>query len=216
MVNTLETNRILDTLQSLYPDVECELIHKNAYELIVAVALSAQTTDVNVNKVTPRLFEKYPDVLALSLADLNDVQQIIKSLGLYKTKSNNIILMAKIIVADYDQIVPNKMKDLCKLNGVGRKTANVVLSVAYNVPTIAVDTHVNRIAKRLGFAKNDDDVLQVEKKLMRKIDRSLWSDTHHRMIHFGRYFCTARNPKCNLCPLVDICKEKNKNIIKGK
>ena len=210
---TLQVKRILDTLQQLYPNVECELIHNNAYELIVAVALSAQTTDVSVNKVTPILFAKYPSVYDLSFAKVEDVENCIKTLGLFRMKAKNIVNMSIKIVKEYNGVVPHKLKDLCTLDGVGRKTANVVLSVSYNIPTIAVDTHVDRIAKRLGFAKMNDDVLKVENKLKRKIDRNLWSDTHHRLIHFGRYFCTARKPKCYICPLIDICKEKNKNLV---
>lgn len=214
MVNAMKksSDEILDILSELFPDAHCELNHETPFQLLIAVILSAQTTDVSVNKVTPFLFEKYPDAFSLSKANLEDVENIIRNIGLYRNKAKNIITCAKQIVEEYQGEVPSTMSKLTSLAGVGRKTANVVLSVAFQVPAIAVDTHVERISKRLGFAKTGDSVLQVEEKLKRKIQRTRWNHAHHLFIFFGRYFCTAKNPKCRECPFLDMCKEKNKNM----
>ena len=198
---------VYEELNRLFPNAKCELIHKNAFELVCAVSLSAQTTDERVNMATPTLFEKYPTPLALSQAELKDVEDIIKSIGLYHNKAVHLINMAKQLVNEYDGIVPSTMEELIKLDGVGRKTANVVLSVAFEKPAIAVDTHVARVSKRLGLAKKDDDVLTVEKKLMRKFPKYQWNHLHHLLIFFGRYLCKARQPMCNDCPLKAICTE---------
>lgn len=200
--------RILDTFEDLYPDAHCELIHKDAFELLIAVSLSAQTTDQRVNAVTPALFLRYPDCYKLADADIREVENIIHSIGLYHNKAKNIIAISKDLVNKYNGTVPNNRKKLMTLDGVGRKTANVVLSVAFDVPTLAVDTHVARVSKRLGLAKYDDDVLKIEEKLCKRIDKKLWNKTHHQMIFFGRYFCKAKNPNCDNCPLIDICKRK--------
>ena len=198
---------ILKELDILFPDAECELVHKNNFELICAVALSAQTTDESVNRVTPALFAKYPTAFDLANADLKDVEKIISTLGLYRNKSKNLIAMAKELCEFHNGEVPNNRKALEALAGVGRKTANVVLSVGFDVPALAVDTHVARISKRLGLAKYEDDVLTIEKKLMRKIDRKLWNHTHHSFIFFGRYLCKAQRPECERCPFTAICKK---------
>lgn len=198
---------ILKELDILFPDAKCELNHKNPFELICAVLLSAQTTDERVNIVTPELFKTYPTAFDLAKAELKDVERIIKSIGLYHNKAKNLILMAEDLCTLHHGEVPNNRKALESLAGVGRKTANVVLSVAFDVPALAVDTHVSRVSKRLGLAKYDDDVLQIEKKLMRKIDRNLWNHTHHSFIFFGRYLCKAKNPECDRCPFTDFCKK---------
>ena len=206
------SDEILNILEIMFPNAECELNHESTFQLLIAVILSAQTTDISVNKVTPKLFSLYPDAFSLASADLNDVENCIRNLGLYRNKAKNIIECAKQLVKDYDGVVPSTMKQLTSLAGVGRKTANVVLSVAFNIPAIAVDTHVDRISKRLGLSKSQDNVLEVETKLKRKIKRDRWNRAHHLFIFFGRYFCTAKNPKCKECPFIDICKEKKKNI----
>jgi len=208
----LDVKRILDTLDEMFPEAHCELVHRNAYELCVAVVLSAQTTDVSVNKVTPALFERYPTIKDLANAEQSEVEAYIKTIGLYRSKAKNIIGLAQFAHEHYHDSIPNTMDELVKMPGVGRKSANVVLSVCYNVPAFAVDTHVERISKRLGFARKNDTVLDVEKKLMKKIPKSRWNDMHHKFIFFGRYFCTAKKPNCSKCPLVDICKERNKNL----
>ncbi len=204
------TEEILKELDILFPDARCELNHKNNYEMTVAVILSAQTTDASVNKVTESLFKKYPTIESLAEADLATIEKEINSLGLYRNKAKAIQGMAKVVVDKYNGIIPDNMKDLVTLPGVGRKCANVILSECYNIPSLAVDTHVNRVSKRLGLAKKDDDLLTVEKKLKRKIPRDRWIKSHHQFIFFGRYLCHSRNPECNSCPFTSICKEYKK------
>ena len=206
------SDEILDILEEMFPDAHCELNHESAFQLLIAVILSAQTTDVSVNKVTPALFEKYPDAYALAGAQLHEVEAIIRNIGLYRNKAKNIITCAQQLVEHYDGEVPSTMKELTALAGVGRKTANVVMSVAFDIAAIAVDTHVERISKRLGFAKEKDTVLEVEQKLKRKLKKERWNRAHHLFIFFGRYFCTAKNPNCRKCPFIDMCKEKKKNL----
>lgn len=203
---------ILSTLTEQFPDAHCELIHHNPFELTVAVVLSAQTTDVSVNKVTPNLFARYPTPQAMAQAELADLESCIRTIGLYRNKAKSIQALSKKLVEDFNGEVPHTMEELMSLPGVGRKSANVILSVCFDVPAIAVDTHVERISKRLGLARKNDDVLTVEKKLMRKIPKSEWSHAHHLFIFFGRYFCKAKNPQCKICGLQEICKEKNKSL----
>lgn len=198
---------IIENLNRLYPDAHCELNHKDSFELLIAVVLSAQTTDVSVNKVTPALFEKYPDALSLSEASEEDVMRLIHSIGLYKNKSRNIINLAKELVKRFNGEVPSKREELESLPGVGRKTANVVLSNCFDYPAFAVDTHVSRVSKRLMIARKDDDVLTIEKKLMKFFPRNCWSRLHHQFIFFGRYKCKAKNPECTDCPFRDSCRK---------
>lgn len=198
---------IIENLNRLYPDAHCELNHKDSFELLVAVVLSAQTTDVSVNRVTPALFEKYPDAISLSEASEEDVMRLIHSIGLYKNKSRNIINLAKELVKRFDGEVPSKREELESLPGVGRKTANVVLSNCFDYPAFAVDTHVSRVSKRLMIARKDDDVLTIEKKLMKFFPRNCWSRLHHQFIFFGRYKCKAKNPECTDCPFRDSCRK---------
>ena len=202
----IDTNFILDEMEKLFPDAECELIHKNPYELAVAVTLSAQTTDASVNKITPSLFAAYPTPYDLSKAEVKDIENHIKSIGLYRNKAKNLKGMATGIVELYGGEVPRTMEELTVLDGVGRKSANVIMSVCFDIPAIAVDTHVERISKRLRLAYENDDVYKVEKKLMKKINKSRWNKAHHLFIFFGRYKCTARNPKCENCPFTDFCR----------
>ena len=198
---------IIENLNRLYPDAHCELNHKDSFELLIAVVLSAQTTDVSVNRVTPALFEKYPDAISLSEASEEDVMRLIHSIGLYKNKSSNIINLAKELVKRFDGEVPSKREELESLPGVGRKTANVVLSNCFDYPAFAVDTHVSRVSKRLMIARKDDDVLTIEKKLMKFFPRNCWSRLHHQFIFFGRYKCKAKNPECTDCPFRDSCRK---------
>ena len=198
---------IIENLNRLYPDAHCELNHKDSFELLIAVVLSAQTTDVSVNRVTPALFEKYPDALSLSEASEEDVMRLIHSIGLYKNKSRNIINLAKELVKRFDGEVPSKREELESLRGVGRKTANVVLSNCFDYPAFAVDTHVSRVSKRLMIARKDDDVLTIKKKLMKFFPRNCWSRLHHQFIFFGRYKCKAKNPECTDCPFRDSCRK---------
>ncbi len=196
----------------MFPRAECELVHKNPFELVIAVLLSAQCTDALVNKVTKTLFQKYQtpeDYLAVSLEEL---QQDIRSIGLYRNKAKNIQKLCRMLIDDYDGQVPSTKDELEKLAGVGRKTANVVASVAFNEPAIAVDTHVERVSKRLAICRWKDSVLDVENTLMQKVPKEEWSETHHRMIFFGRYHCKAKNPNCDQCPLLELCREGQKRM----
>ena len=203
--------RILDLLEETYPDAECALDHVNVFELLVAVVLSAQTTDKSVNKVTPELFRRYPDAFALSEADQHDVEEIIRKIGMYKTKSKNIISLAKELVEKYDGKVPHDYDSLVGLPGVGRKTANVVLSVGFGEQRIAVDTHVFRVSNRLGIV-HENDVLKTELALMDNIPEERWSRTHHSLIFHGRNICDAKKPRCRECPVAELCQWDSKNI----
>jgi len=199
--------RILEATYAMFPDAHCELRHSNPFELTIAVLLSAQCTDETVNKVTETLFQKYKrpeDYLAVSLEEL---EQDIKRIGLFRSKASNIQKLCQLVIDKYGGDVPREHAQLTELPGVGRKTANVVVSNAFGVPAIAVDTHVERVSKRLGVAKEDDSVLEVEKMLMKLVPRDMWTQTHHTLIFFGRYHCKAQQPKCEICPLLDICKE---------
>ncbi|MGG4032619.1 endonuclease III [Paenibacillus cisolokensis] len=203
---------ILDTIADMFPDARCELNHRNPFELTIAVLLSAQCTDETVNKVTAHLFEKYKkpeDYLAVPVEEL---EQDIRRIGLFRSKAANIQKLCRILIDKYGGEVPREHAQLTELPGVGRKTANVVVSNAFDVPAIAVDTHVERVSKRLGIAKPDDSVLEVEKRLMKLVPREEWTLTHHRLIFFGRYHCKAQNPQCPVCPLLDICKEGQRRM----
>ena len=199
---------VLDRLEETYPDAECALHHHNVFQLIVAVALSAQTTDKSVNVVTPALFEKYPDADALAAADVEEVSEYIKRIGMYKTKAKNIVGMAQKLVSDYGGQVPEDYNALVSLPGVGRKTANVVLSVGFGHQRIAVDTHVFRVANRIGLV-HEKDVLKTELSLMERIPEERWSRTHHSLIFHGRQCCDARKPKCDDCPINTLCEYIN-------
>lgn len=214
MLNQKQIRYCLDTIAEMFPDAKGELNHSNPFELLIAVLLSAQTTDKHVNKVTADLFKKYKtpeDYLAVPLEEL---QHDIRSIGLYRTKAKNIQKLCRSLIEEHDGEVPRTREELMKLAGVGRKTANVVMSIAFGEPAIAVDTHVERVSKRLGICRWKDSVLEVEKTLMRKVPKDEWSITHHRLIFFGRYHCKARNPNCPECPLLDLCREGKKRMKK--
>ena len=204
-------NNILNYLNSLYPDAKCELIYHKDYELLIAVMLSAQTTDKRVNKVTNVLFSKYDSLEKLADANLNDISNIVRELGNYTKKSKAIIDISKSLLTNYNGVVPNNRIYLENLPMVGRKTTSVVLANLFNVPNIAVDTHVSRVSKRLGLAKEKDDVIKVEKKLKKFFPKESWIKVHHQLVLFGRYRCKAIKPECNLCRLSDICKYKKRN-----
>ena len=199
-------NKILDILEETYPEAECALHHQNVFQLIVSVALSAQTTDKSVNQVTPDLFAAYPDAFALGNADPQEVSTYIRRIGMYKTKSKNIVNMAKVLAEKYDGQVPDNYDKLVELPGVGRKTANVVLSVGFGHQRIAVDTHVFRVANRIGLV-NAKDVLKTELALMEALPQERWSRTHHSLIFHGRNCCTARKPDCENCSIAEYCEK---------
>lgn len=201
-------NTILNYLDEIIPNPKCELEYNKDYELLIAVMLSAQTTDKRVNQVTKELFKKYNTLEKLKDANLNDIQSHIKVLGNYTKKSKAVIDIANILYNDYNKKVPNNRKLLEELPMVGRKTTNVVLSELYGIPNIAVDTHVERVSKRLKLVKQKNNVLEVENTLKRKIPKDKWIKFHLQMVLFGRYYCTSKNPKCNNCKLKDICNHK--------
>lgn len=205
MLSKTKTIEAVQTMGDLFPDAHCELNHRNAFELLIATILSAQATDVSVNKVTPKLFERFPTPAHLAEASEEAVIECIQSLGLYRSKAKNIRLCAQQLLERFNGEVPWTREELVSLAGVGRKTANVVMSVAFNIPAFAVDTHVERISKRLQICRQKDSVLEVEETLCRKIPKELWSRAHHWMIFFGRYHCIARKPKCHECPLLEMC-----------
>lgn len=207
----MKSSYLIEELDKLYPDARCELNYTKDYELLIATVLSAQCTDKRVNSVTSILFSKY-DINALSIENEKEIEKIIKPCGSQSKKAYYIKTIAEKLVKDYEGKVPNDREYLESLPGVGRKTCNVVLSNLYDVPAIAVDTHVSRVAIRLGLASKDDSVLTIEKKLMKKIPKENWSRLHHQLVLFGRYKCIARKPNCKECPFIEYCKEKNKNI----
>ena len=196
----------ISQLEVMFPDAHCELNHRNAYEMAVAVILSAQTTDASVNRITPALFKKYPTVEDLAQGRLEDIEKCIASLGLYRNKARSIRGFAKGVVENFDGRVPDTMEELVRLPGVGRKCANVILSECYGIPSLAVDTHVSRIARRLYLAYEKDSVETIERKLKAKIPEDKWIRAHHEMIFFGRYLCHSRNPECNRCPFTECCR----------
>ena len=207
MLSKEKTMEALSRMYDMFPDAVGELHSDSPFQLLIAVILSAQATDVAVNKATPALFKAYPTPEALAQAPIEDIIEKIKMIGLYRNKAKNIKACAQMLLDNYDGVVPNSREELIKLPGVGRKTANVVLGDAFGVPAIAVDTHVERVTKRLRICKLNASVTEVEATLMRKIPKDLWVKSHHTLIFFGRYHCTARSPKCEICPLLDMCQE---------
>ena len=196
--------QVIDILTGMHPDAMCALDHQDTFQLLVAVVLSAQTTDVSVNKVTPELFSRYPSAADLADADQKDVESIIRTIGLYKNKSSNIIKLSQKLVNDFGGVVPDDYNDLILLPGVGRKTANVVLAEGFGVPRIAVDTHVFRVANRIGIT-DETDVTATEEALMQRLPERDWIEAHHLLIFHGRRICSSRNPKCGVCGLIEIC-----------
>jgi len=215
MLSKKQVQFVLDEIEKMFPDAHCELVHSNPFELLIAVVLSAQSTDALVNKVTKNLFKKYKSPEDYLAVPLEELEQDIRSIGLYRTKAKNIQKLCHKLIHEYGGEIPQDRDELMKFPGVGRKTANVVVSVAFNIPAIAVDTHVERVSKRLGICRWKDSVLQVEETLMKKIPKERWSKAHHQLIFFGRYHCKAQSPKCDVCPLLDICREGQKRMKRG-
>lgn len=214
MLNKVQIRYCLDVMKEMFPHAKAELNHQNPFELIIAVLLSAQCTDALVNRVTASLFKKYKTPTDYISVSLEELQQDIRSIGLYRNKAKNIQKLSRMLIDEYDGEVPRSKTELVKLAGVGRKTANVVASVAFNEPAIAVDTHVERVSKRLAICRWKDSVLEVEETLMRKVPKEEWSHTHHLMIFFGRYHCKSKNPNCPECPLLELCREGQKRMKK--
>lgn len=199
-------NKILEYLDELFPNPRCELNYTKDYELLIAIVLSAQTTDKRVNKVTEVLFSKYPTLKDISEASIVDIEDIIREIGTFRRKSIYVRDIALKLVKDGYSSVPNDRTYVESLPGVGHKTANVFLANIYGIDAIAVDTHVSRVSKRLGLVRKNDDVTKIEKKLERKIPRDRWSKTHHQLVLFGRYYCKAVKPECGNCKIKDSCK----------
>ena len=205
---------IFSFLDKRFPNAKCELNYSKDYELLIAVMLSAQTTDKAVNKVTEVLFNKYPTLNDLDNAEEKDIQNIIHSVGLSKTKTQNIKLIVNDLIRRFDSKVPSSREELMSLNGVGRKTANVVRIEFFKIPEIPVDTHVERVSKRLTLAKEKDNVLDVELKLKRKIPKERLIKAHHQLIFFGRYMCKSQNPICEECPFKTFCRYQKRLSLK--
>ena len=206
-MNKNKSNEIVNILKEIITNPKPELDFKNNYELITAVILSAQTTDKKVNMVTKELFLKYPDYNALGMANIDDVIAIIKPLGLANNKAKSIINMAKMVNEEYNGILPNTIEGLTKLPGVGRKTASVVLALGFNIPAMPVDTHLHRMAIRLGYINDGDDVLKAEEAYKKYLPRDMWIEAHHLFLLFGRYHCKSQNPECDGCKLSKYCKK---------
>ena len=196
---------LIEYFEKNMPIAESELNFENPYQLIVAVILSAQCTDKRVNMTTPALFERYPDAEALSKATVEDIYELIKSISYPNNKSKNLLGMAKVLMSDFNGVVPDDVDKLQTLPGVGRKTANVVASVAFNKPAMAVDTHVFRVSARIGLTKNAKNPLETEKQLVKYIPENIIPKAHHWLILHGRYVCKARKPECEKCGISDVC-----------
>ena len=206
----MKTNRILEYLDFLFPNPKCELIYNNDYELLIAIVLSAQTTDKRVNTVTPILFGKYNSLEMLKDAELDDLENILRPIGSFKKKAYYVKSIASLLFNKYGCKVPIDREELITFPGVGRKTINVFLSEFYQMPAIGVDTHVERASKRLKLAYMSDNVLTIEKKLMKKFPSDRWAKLHLQLVLFGRYYCKAVNPSCDDCRLADICRKKRR------
>ena len=204
---TVSSKYVYDNLDKLFPNAKCGLNYSNLFELLVSVVLSAQTTDVAVNKVTPTLFSLYPDAFKLAKAKEEDIKKIIAPIGLSNSKAKNIVALSRELVERFNGAIPNTITDLESLPGVGHKTASVVMVEGYKIPAMPVDTHIYRIANRLGIS-NSDNVKGVEEDLKEFFDISTWCHLHHLLIAFGRNICTAKKPKCDECPFSDICINK--------
>ena len=200
-------DRVIETvnrLEKLYPDAICSLDYKDAFQLLIATRLSAQCTDKRVNIVTPKLFAEFPTAKAMANADINRVEELIKTCGLYKTKAKDLILISQKLISDFKGEVPDNIEDLTTLSGVGRKTANLVCGDIYHKPAVVTDTHFIRICNRLGFV-NTTNPLSVENTMRKLLPPDKSNDFCHRTVLFGRDVCIARNPKCEMCVLKDIC-----------
>ena len=202
---------LIEIMRKLYPEAECALVHEDRFQLLIAVVLSAQTTDKSVNQVTPALFGRYPDAATLASAQAEDLEEILKRIGMYRTKAKNIIALSKMLMEKHGGQVPGDYDLLTELPGVGRKTANVVLSVGFGEPRIAVDTHVFRLANRIGITA-EKNVLDTELSLMKAIPREYWIMMHHALIWHGRQVCSARNPKCSECAIESLCRKNNVEV----
>ena len=207
MTKQQKMQQILDYLDEIFPNVGCELNYQKDYELVIAVMLSAQTTDASVNAVTAHLFKRYPSLESLANAELEDIEQEIHSIGLFKNKAKNIIGIAQTLIEKFNGVIPQDKDLLQQLPGIGNKSAGVVRAEIFKIPDLPVDTHILRISKRFGLVNKDADPYETEQTLKKLINEDRWIKTHHQLIHFGRYLCTARKPACESCKLAHICKK---------
>ena len=211
MKSKKEAKEIINILKNYYPEATCSLNFETPFQMVIAVMLSAQCTDERVNKTTPLLFKNYGTPEKMAKIDIKKLEEIIHPCGFYKNKAKNALECSKKLITDYNSIVPNNMKDLMSLPGVGRKSANVIMLEAFNDPQgIAVDTHAKRISNKIGLSNNSDPE-KIEQDLLKQFDKIDWKDVNHLLVWHGRYTCTARNPKCDKCPLYKICDTFNKN-----
>ncbi|MBB1094668.1 endonuclease III [Limosilactobacillus agrestis] len=213
MLSPDEIRYAVKVMRQKFPDAGTTLIATTNYHFLLATILSAQSTDQSVNEVTPALFTRFPLPADLASAKPEEVEPYIKKLGLYRNKARFLVKTSQQLVTDFNGKVPQTLKELMSLSGVGRKVADVVLAECFNIPAFPVDTHVSRVARRLRMVEPNATVLTIEKKLMKVIPPKHWLDAHHSMIFWGRYVCTARNPKCQTCPLLAICETGQNNII---
>ncbi|WP_251575546.1 endonuclease III [Limosilactobacillus agrestimuris] len=212
MLTNKEIVDAIHQMRAMYPEAGTTLKADTTFHFLLATILSAQSTDKSVNMITPALFTRFPTPKSLAKAEPEDAEPYIQSLGLYHNKAKYLVNAARGIVTNFNGQVPHTIKELTSLPGVGRKVANVVLAECFHIPAFPVDTHVSRVARRLGMVKPNATVLQIEKRLKEAVPKDEWLDAHHAMIFFGRYQCTARNPKCNKCPLLPICKYGQDNV----
>lgn len=208
----MNNNLIINNLKLMFKEAKCELNYANDWQLLIAILLSAQSTDKKVNSITPILFNKYPTLSKLKKANFNELEKIIHPIGLSNTKATNIIKLAKILNEEYNDVVPSNKEKLTKLPGIGNKTANVMLIEYFKIPAFPVDTHVSRVSKRLNICKETDSISTIEKKLTTKFPKKEWADLHIRMVLFGRYICKAIKPECNNCLFKNNCKYTKKAI----
>jgi endonuclease III len=206
-ITPVDPQRIFEEISKLFPDAKCELNYGTDLQLLISIMLSAQTTDISVNRVTPELFRRFPTLEAFIEADITEIETLIKHLGLFRSKAKNIKAAVNKINETYGGLIPCTQDELESLSGVGRKTANVYLSEWHKIPRIAVDTHVKRVSVRLGLAADTDSPEKVELKLMKQFSEEKWIELHHKLIFFGRYFCKAAKPDCKICPLLSVCKK---------
>ncbi|MFT9097661.1 endonuclease III [Liquorilactobacillus sp.] len=212
MLSNEECLQTIEIMGESFPDAHSSLVADTDFHFLLAVIMSAQTTDKAVNMLTPKLFETYRTPHELAEADVTVVMAMIRTIGLYRNKAKYLVACAQKIVADFAGVVPQSRKELMSLPGVGRKTADVVLAECFGIPAIAVDTHVTRVSKRLRMVAQDADVLKIERTLMKKLPESVWIVAHFRMIYWGRYQCMARSPKCETCPLLEMCAEGKERV----
>ena len=208
MTNKDKINIILDYVDSLFPQAKCELFYNKDYELAIAVLLSAQTTDQAVNKVTEVLFKKYSTLESLANASEEEIGEIIHPIGLYKNKAKAIKGLANTLIIKYNGKLPSDKNELVTLPGIGNKSAGVIRCEVFKIPDLPVDTHIIRVTNRLGLANSKDEPIDIEYKLKKIIDESRWIKAHHQLIHFGRYFCTAKSPRCKECKIKNLCKQR--------